>query len=120
CGVLEGYLVEDKSVITGFIAISNRATQPHTSFSFDAEQWVSIVMNSELRLIGLFHSHPTASAIPSREDLNSAWNHLPVQLIIAMQTGQIAAYSASLTKNHPSAKSGEWFNDLNIHISHLE
>lgn len=119
CGALMGFvnpIDSSEMQITRFIPITNRASQPETSFSFDAREWVSLVWREHQpdELIGIFHSHPTAPAIPSLQDLDSAWSHLPVHLIIAMETGEWFAYT---TKNHSTAISGDWFNGLNIRIN---
>jgi proteasome lid subunit RPN8/RPN11 len=117
CGALEGFVRDEEVYISGFIPVTNRAFHPSVSFTFDAEEWVELVLKREHSLIGTFHSHPAASAYPSQADLLSAWPHFPVHLILSMKTEEIFAYNQ--TKNHSTAKQrdGEWFNGLNIRIS---
>jgi proteasome lid subunit RPN8/RPN11 len=99
CGALIGF-IDKNSVkemhITRFIPITNRSAHPTTSFSFDAEEWVALVIDDhdehnnrkshQSQLIGTFHSHPTAPVTPSVHDLDTAWGHLPIHLIVALES----------------------------------
>lgn len=68
CGALLGY-IEGKDIhISEFIPISNTAADPYHYFEFDGPAWVNCVMR-ESALIGIFHSHPASSPVPSEDDL---------------------------------------------------
>ncbi|WP_019638829.1 M67 family metallopeptidase [Paenibacillus fonticola] len=67
CGVLFGNMTADPPVIDSYLPIRNVSPRPHQNFVLDPEQWVKCCFNS--RLIGLFHSHPSALPVPSETDL---------------------------------------------------
>ncbi|MFM9282470.1 M67 family metallopeptidase [Paenibacillus jiagnxiensis] len=68
CGALLGHIEEEQLHISEFIPIPNTAVDPYHHFEFDGPAWVNCVMR-ETALIGIFHSHPTSSPVPSEEDL---------------------------------------------------
>lgn len=54
------------------IPINNVSTKPETSFTFDKRQYfktLSQLNNQDQGVLCLYHSHPTASPNPSKEDL---------------------------------------------------
>lgn len=74
CGVLYGPAEEDdkgRTVITDWAKIANRASDPLRAFVFDGPQWIASLYAAErsgMKPLGVFHSHPRTSAVPSAED----------------------------------------------------
>ncbi|MNJ62794.1 hypothetical protein D3C77_586490 [compost metagenome] len=67
CGVLLGDITADSAVIDNYLPIRNISSQPRQNFLLDPRQWVTCCYNP--RLIGLYHSHPSAPPVPSDTDL---------------------------------------------------
>lgn len=79
CGGLFGpdksMLPENPVTITEWTPIANRSTDPAFSFQFDGKGWIDSLYSAEsnrLKLLGIFHSHPTAPAKPSVDDIAGA------------------------------------------------
>jgi proteasome lid subunit RPN8/RPN11 len=70
CGVVLGEAAAGGIRISRFQPIRNVAPDPLHHFSLDDADWIRCVFN-EPQLIGLFHSHPRTTPIPSNEDLRN-------------------------------------------------
>ncbi|MDN4600934.1 M67 family metallopeptidase [Paenibacillus sp. F6_3S_P_1C] len=70
CGVVLGEAAAGGIRISRFQPIRNVAPDPLHHFSLDDAEWIRCVFN-EPQLIGLFHSHPRTTPIPSNEDLRN-------------------------------------------------
>ncbi|HBU81187.1 MAG TPA: hypothetical protein DEF35_06045 [Paenibacillus sp.] len=70
CGVVLGEAAAGGIRISRFQPIRNVAPDPLHHFSLDDADWIRYVFN-EPQLIGLFHSHPRTTPIPSNEDLRN-------------------------------------------------
>ncbi|MBP1963448.1 proteasome lid subunit RPN8/RPN11 [Paenibacillus aceris] len=46
---------------------------------------IPYLTDSQNPVIGLFHSHPTAPAIPSELDLQTLWHTIPTYWILSLQ-----------------------------------
>jgi proteasome lid subunit RPN8/RPN11 len=68
CGALLGHIEGEQIHISEFTPIPNTAVDPYHHFEFDGPEWINCVLR-EAALIGIFHSHPTSSPVPSIEDL---------------------------------------------------
>ncbi len=89
CGILTGRSQEGLIYVEGFQCMRNAAAEPETGFAFDPAEWVETVYRyargaTEPCLVGLFHSHPTAPAIPSAADRDSLWD-TALHVIISLQ-----------------------------------
>lgn len=78
---------DNKSSADNIIAalpIDNAHPQKTNAFSFDPAQWVHAYYVSQqqgMRIVGIYHSHPTEKAVPSSSDMNG-W--LDEQLLYAI------------------------------------
>ncbi|MCG7382750.1 M67 family metallopeptidase [Paenibacillus sp. ACRRY] len=68
CGVVLGEAAAGGIRISRFQPIRNVAPNPLHHFSLDEEEWIRCIFN-EPQLIGIFHSHPQTSPVPSNQDL---------------------------------------------------
>ncbi|MDF2939037.1 MAG: family peptidase [Paenibacillaceae bacterium] len=93
CGILTGQAGQGAIYVEGFQLLRNTAATPETAFAFDPAQWVETVYRyaraagTGPALVGLFHSHPQAPAVPSAADMESLWD-TPVHLIISLQNNK--------------------------------
>ncbi|GIP56822.1 M67 family metallopeptidase [Paenibacillus sp. FSL W8-0186] len=67
CGILLGEIAAGAVVIDGYVPVTNASAQPDRHFSLDPQEWVKHSYHP--KLLGLFHSHPTAPPVPSAADL---------------------------------------------------
>jgi proteasome lid subunit RPN8/RPN11 len=89
CGILTGYNRDSSLYVEGFQCMRNTAADPVTAFAFDPAEWVETVYRYAqaargLSLVGLFHSHTNAPAIPSAADMDSLWD-TSLHLIVSLQ-----------------------------------
>jgi [CysO sulfur-carrier protein]-S-L-cysteine hydrolase len=92
CGFLYGQrTTHDSFRIDRFVSIPNISRQPDKHFEMDPRHLISAVLpvsRGHEELLGLFHSHPTAPAIPSQEDLSTPWRAVPSHWIVSLQDPQ--------------------------------
>lgn len=67
CGLLFGTVEEKKITIVRYLPVTNISKDPRRAFELEPAAWVSSSFNP--KLIGIYHSHPTAPPEPSSEDL---------------------------------------------------
>lgn len=70
CGIL--LAPDGDSTITACMRIDNVHEQKTSAFRFDPEQWVNAhywASRRQLTIAGIYHSHPTAEAVPSSRDV---------------------------------------------------
>lgn len=67
CGVLYGQVTSKQIIVERYFPLRNVASTPLRTFSLDPEEWVQCCFHSGL--IGIYHSHPTSSSLPSATDL---------------------------------------------------
>jgi [CysO sulfur-carrier protein]-S-L-cysteine hydrolase len=89
CGILTGHNRYGFLYVEGFQCMRNRAADPESAFAFDPAEWVETVYRYTLAatgpsLVGLFHSHPNAPAIPSAADMDSLWE-TALHVIVSLQ-----------------------------------
>lgn len=70
CGVVLGEAAAGGMRISRFKPIRNVAPDPLHHFVMDEVEWIRCVFQ-EKQLIGIFHSHPRTSPIPSARDLDN-------------------------------------------------
>lgn len=71
CGILWGHADEGKVRIHRFTEVENSSSKPQDSFLFNPKQWIDALYRKprgQEHIIGIFHSHPSGSALPSEED----------------------------------------------------
>lgn len=92
CGFLTGR--EEKPsgplYIERFIGIANRSPRPERHFDMDPHKVVSslyAIRSARLDLLGIVHSHPQASPVPSDEDLLTPWLHVTSHWIVSLRSG---------------------------------
>lgn len=67
CGVLLGETTAASAIIDDYVPLNNISSMPEQHFSLEPREWVKYCYHP--RLLGLFHSHPTAPPHPSQTDL---------------------------------------------------
>jgi len=70
CGVLAGKIVGEKAFVKEYRILEN-ILESSSRFWFDEREWMRIICEFKdkgLDYIGLFHSHPNGSALPSLAD----------------------------------------------------
>jgi proteasome lid subunit RPN8/RPN11 len=74
-------------VAESLIPVSNCSTDPLQHFEMNPTELTPILFNksTDSKLLGIFHSHPLADAVPSKEDLNTMWHPLPSYWIVSLQ-----------------------------------
>lgn len=93
CGVLFGSPEEQPGSlrVAGFLLLRNTAADPSAHFAFAAEEWVACVLAAATQkadaaspaLIGIFHSHPAAPAVPSEQDMALVWD-FPTYAVLSL------------------------------------
>ncbi|MFC4599991.1 Mov34/MPN/PAD-1 family protein [Cohnella hongkongensis] len=72
CGLLWGTAANGVIEVGGFRLIRNAADSPAAQFRFDAEDWIAAyyeAQKNQREIVGLFHSHPSGTIVPSESDL---------------------------------------------------
>ena len=78
CGLLGGYIEDDKKVITDVYLLTNIDASPE-HFSLSPEEQLQVMKDIRSKknvLIGNFHSHPASPSRPSQEDIMKKKNYL--------------------------------------------
>jgi len=94
CGLLFGVQAETgiaagPPLVTRFVPIDNIAAEPKRRFVMQPQQLISALYkhdqggDGQEALLGIVHSHPAGSAVPSGEDLASLWHTLPSHWILS-------------------------------------
>jgi|GEM_PF-6892908 len=84
--------VQAELQIEQFIGIPNIASNPRRQFMMDPAAVLPYVMAEQRgasRIAGIMHTHPLAPAIPSQEDLGTAWLHTPSHWILSLRRKDI-------------------------------
>jgi len=72
CGAIMGTVTGGVIEASGFRLIRNTAGRPAAQFSFHPEDWIAIffeAQKNQREIVGLFHSHPSGTIVPSESDL---------------------------------------------------
>lgn len=111
CGFLLGSIDGATVNAEQFVPIANIAENPETRFLMEPAAMIRIVMQHvsantySKSLVGILHSHPTASAIPSSEDLLTAWLHVPTHWIVSLHYEKELDIRAYHYYSHPVRES---------------
>jgi proteasome lid subunit RPN8/RPN11 len=84
-----GFLMGSKGSITHSLAITNMEQRPD-HFTFDPkEQFAAyrIAKESDIEIIGAYHSHPATPARPSEEDIRLAFDPELLYMIVSLADG---------------------------------
>ncbi len=114
CALLVGENMGDVIRVTGIAAAENVAANPAREFEIDPQLILRLqkdMRDSEQEIVGVFHSHPTASAMPSETDLSRAWYPDFVWLIASVPGGRIEE-----TKAHRLIPCGDKFEELDLQV----
>ncbi|RAU99857.1 Mov34/MPN/PAD-1 family protein [Paenibacillus sp. YN15] len=89
CGILTGRSGPGFLHVDGFVLLRNAASHPEAAFSFDPAEWVEVLYHygnaaNPEQMVGIFHSHPEAPAIPSAADMDTLWD-TPLHLIVSLR-----------------------------------
>jgi len=82
-----GLVSSKNNIATQSYPIKNTATKPTEFFNLDAQQQIKAmadIRNKQEQLFAIYHSHPTAPAIPSQTDLHQASYPEALYLIISL------------------------------------
>ena len=100
CGIILGTWHPDRIYANEFVSLSNSAADPTVSFNINPIELLPYLHNQKQPVIGLFHSHPTAAAIPSHQDLQTLWHTIPTYWILSLQSPcqpELAVYQLKKT-----------------------
>ncbi|TDF95865.1 Mov34/MPN/PAD-1 family protein [Paenibacillus piri] len=129
CGFLLGRIDGATLSVTRFLPVPNIAARPERQFSMDPAVLIPIVTNpSSLYdpVVGLLHSHPSASSAPSVEDLQTAWRSMPSHWIVGLQDeehceiGVYCYHHFNHDPNRPGSISGDASSFTAIALSVVE
>jgi len=87
CGLLIGVLRPNGDVEVTRVAPSRNLCKAPSRFEIDPQLWIDVTRahpGQPTRVMGLYHSHPDASAQPTAIDLEAAWGEDLVWLIVAV------------------------------------
>jgi len=82
-----GLISSQNNIPVRSYAIKNSSDKPSTLFTLDAQQQISAMAemrDNKQQLFAIYHSHPTAPAIPSKTDLEQAGYPEALYLIISL------------------------------------
>jgi proteasome lid subunit RPN8/RPN11 len=108
CGVLAGTAGEVKEVVR-LVAMPNRRTDdPHRYLIApeDLRKTTSELRDSELEVVGYYHSHPDHPAVPSHFDSEHAWPWYSY-IIVSVQSGRGAELTSWVLDDDRSAMNRE-------------
>ncbi|MCX9013881.1 MAG: M67 family metallopeptidase [Candidatus Methanoperedens sp.] len=83
CGVLVGTIDRDTAVVEKAVPITN-SKRTTTSFELEPEEFYNAWNNAEksgMEIVGVYHTHPNSSAVPSMWDRETMQNDMGVWLI---------------------------------------
>lgn len=88
CGFLFGAAYGNTIMVKRFAPVPNVAKEPAVRFEMDPASLIPLASrrndnNNEI-IVGIIHSHPLAPAIPSNEDLLTAWHQMPSHWILSL------------------------------------
>jgi proteasome lid subunit RPN8/RPN11 len=104
CGFIVGTVQNNILTASTFVPITNIAHNLNESFVMDPIE-VMHSLNSQTKqsqIVGIFHTHPSAEALLSQEDLQTLWHTLPSHWILSLlqpEAPKLRIYK--LKKNHP-------------------
>lgn len=71
CGLFYGTVIDGTGYLAGVTPVGNAHTEPRTHYAMDADEqakaW-SVIEEAGFTVFGVYHSHPSARAVPSGTD----------------------------------------------------
>ncbi|MDC9729580.1 MAG: M67 family metallopeptidase [Methyloprofundus sp.] len=98
-----GLISSKKDIPQRSYPIKNTSNTPATFFNLDAGQQIHAMAemrNNNEQLFAIYHSHPTAPAIPSKTDLEQASYPEALYLIISLNVKGVMEIRAYKIHNH--------------------
>lgn len=115
CGLILGRVGEDGHwIATEIVASPNLAANARRAFEIDPKLRIDAQRRARaagLAVVGLYHSHPDASARPSTHDLERAWETGLVWVITSVVDGQ-----AVLSAAYRLAADGARFESVDLGV----
>lgn len=90
CGYLLGLAKNQDNLLQSIIPMNNVHPTPCTHFAFSPFDQLKVaqsIRNTDLQIIGIYHSHPSSPPIPSSEDKRFAFFANQSFFIISLQDG---------------------------------
>ncbi|WP_240419037.1 Mov34/MPN/PAD-1 family protein [Paenibacillus periandrae] len=102
CGFLLGSVHLTQIRVTSFVPVANASTKPENQFSMHPSDMIPVISNNTFTIVGILHSHPSAAATPSSEDLSTIWYDIPSHWIVSLQQPVIEIVAYRYTYNNHS------------------
>jgi proteasome lid subunit RPN8/RPN11 len=85
CGILLGFRKHHSICVNEFAPLANKSKNPRQKFEINPLELLPYLKeeSADRFLVGLFHTHPLASTVPSGEDLKTEWHTVPTHWIIS-------------------------------------
>ena len=115
CGLLLGVPRKNGDIEITRVVPSRNLGRQRDRFEIDPQLWVDVTRahrGGPTRVVGLYHSHPDASAQPSAVDLEAAWGEELVWLIVSVTGGDDAPAQAVHVSAHILDHGGRQFREL--------
>lgn len=90
CGYLLGLVKNQDNLLQSIIPMQNAHPTPRTHFAFSPLDQLKVaqsIRNTNLQIIGIYHSHPSSPPTPSEEDKRFAFFTNQSFFIISLQNG---------------------------------
>ncbi len=108
CGVLGGVFEKGVAIVRRVLPVRNTAADPRHRFDMDALEMVRAIFRlrqTSLEVVGLYHSHPDASAEPSATDIAQAtWDDVAHVIVgqPAIDTPDVRAWAIRKGQARPA------------------
>ncbi len=115
CGLLLGVQHKNGDIEINRAVPSRNLGKARDRFEIDPQLWVDVTRahrGGPTRVVGLYHSHPDASAQPSAVDLEAAWGEELVWFIVSVAGGGDAPPQAVHVSAHILDHGGRQFREL--------
>ena len=111
CGLLIGYIEDNKLICKDSISTKNIAANPYLFFEIDPQEIINIqklYRKNKMSIIGHYHSHPDSllGTKPSQKDIRSIYDANMCWIIVGINDKLIdfSAYMPILIKNNYGLK----------------
>ncbi|NEW08720.1 M67 family metallopeptidase [Paenibacillus sp. SYP-B3998] len=85
CGFITGTVISQTIEAISMIPSKNHASNPRHHFEMSPHDIIPVLVNPKTKVIGIFHSHPTAPPAPSEADIATLWHTFPTYWIVSLQ-----------------------------------
>lgn len=104
CGILLGDAEPSVIAVSELLFIPNASPSPEIAFAFEPGAWIEAVYAAQKRrrtIVGVFHSHPSGSALPSGPD-RLGWDGFGSYWIVGLGS------PSPDVRSYRSNPNGEW------------